>query len=283
MHLMVTGGAGVVGSPLCRFLRDRGHTVTAVDLAGGDDVIRADLRVASEVQTLFSRVRPDALLHLAANKNVFFCEQNPAISYELNFKMTQTLVDCCCAFNARMIFLSSDYVFGKECRTWKESDTPCPTTQYGKDKAASEQEILRRLPDAAVVRTAGLYGFPGDLIQVVTSALSKHEPFNAFDNLVNCPTAAEDLFAMLNIILERGLSGIFHCVGPEAVSRFAYACTVAKVLNLPISLVRPEHLDFSQDVRPDLLHLSGEDTYKKLGMAARTLEEYLRGEILKQA
>lgn len=276
MRLMVTGGAGVVGSELCSHLRNAGHPVFPVDVSGGDGVIVADLRDEAAVSRVFEQIRPDAVLHLAANKNVFFCEEHPEVAHAVNYKITEILTAACNRFNARMIFISSDYVFGGSSRTFTETDEPCPTTQYGKDKAASEQVILKTLKDGAIVRTAGLYGFPGDLLQVVKAALSKGESFRAFDNLINCPTWTPDLFRMIDRILEAGFCGIFHCVGPEALSRFDYACAVAEVFDLDRTMVLAEKLDFTKDIRPPSLRLDGHSTYARLGVTPGTLKENLK-------
>lgn len=276
MPLMITGGAGVVGTQLCRHLRARGHEVVAVDVMETQGVVRADLLDDVASKRVFETHRPEVVLHLAANKNVFFCEENPDVAHAVNFQMTESLVGLCAAFNARMIFISSDYVFGEEDRVWKEDDTPCPTTQYGRDKAASEKVIGEVLSDYAIVRTSGLYGFQEDLVHVVRSVLAKGETFNAFDNLSNCPTFLPDLFNMLDAILQNELSGVFHCVGPEAMSRFDYAKTVAEVLGLDASLVQPESVDFEQDIRPPSLRLSGAQTYSRLGVVPRKLSDNLR-------
>jgi dTDP-4-dehydrorhamnose reductase len=276
MRLMVTGGAGVVGSELCAHLRKAGHPVFPVDVSGAEGVMVADLRDEAAVSRVFEQIRPDAVLHLAANKNVFFCEEHPEAAHAVNYKITEILTAACNRFNARMIFISSDYVFGGANRTFTEADAPCPTTQYGKDKAASEQVILKTLNDSAIVRTAGLYGFPGDLIQVVKVALSKGEPFRAFDNLINCPTWTSDLFRMIDRILDSGYCGIFHCVGPETLSRFDYACAVAEAFGLNPKLVLAEKLDFTKDVRPPSLRLDGTGTYERLGVTPGTLRENLK-------
>jgi dTDP-4-dehydrorhamnose reductase len=276
MRLMVTGGAGVVGSELCLHLRKSGHGVFPVDVTGAEGVIVADLRDEAEVCRVVEQIRPDAVLHLAANKNVFFCEEHPEAAHAVNFKITEILTATCKQYNVGMIFISSDYVFGGSSRIFTETDEPCPTTQYGKDKAASERVILTTLKNSAVVRTAGLYGFPGDLVQVVRAALSKGEPFRAFDNLINCPTWTPDLFRMIDRILESGFCGIFHCVGPEALSRFDYACVVAEGFGLDRQLVLTEKLDFGKDIRPSVLQLNGEITYVRLGVIPGTLQANIK-------
>jgi len=277
MRVLLTGAAGVVGRELWSHLRERQINVIATDIAEFPDVVPADLRNAEAVCGLMEKYQPDVLLHLAANKNVFFCEENRAVAHDVNYRMSETLASACANSGVRMVFFSSDYVFGAEDQIWRETDIPCPTTQYGRDKAASEAFICRHLDDYAIIRTAGLYGFSGDLTHVVRSALSKRESFNAFSNLVNCPTWTGDLFAMLDSILENHRTGVFHCVGPEALSRFDYASRVAAAFGLDGALVRAETLDFSKDIRPPALRIDGSATFKALGVSPGRLEDNLRG------
>jgi dTDP-4-dehydrorhamnose reductase len=275
MRVLLTGAAGVVGRELWRHLRERKIDVIATDIAEFPDVVRADLRNAEAVCGLMEKAQPDVLLHLAANKNVFFCEENPAVAHDVNYRMSETLARACANSGVRMVFFSSDYVFGAEDRMWRETDIPCPTTQYGRDKASSEAFICRHLANYAIIRTAGLYGFSGDLTHVVRSALSKGDSFKAFSNLVNCPTWTGDLFAMLDSILGNRPTGVFHCVGPEALSRFDYACRVAAAFGLDGSLVQAETLDFSKDIRPPSLRMDGSATFKALGVFPGRLEDNL--------
>lgn len=276
MRVLVTGAAGVVGTELCRDLRARNHEVIPVDVAGGAEMIRADLRDAGAAREVLEKHRPEVVLHLAANKNVVQCEENREAAHAVNFGITENLAQGCAAISCRMVYFSSDYVFGKEDRFWVEGDVPCPTTQYGRDKVESERVIAEQVPDHAIIRTAGLYGFPGDLTQVVRGVLSRGDIFDAFENLTNCPTWTGDLFRMIAVILEQGERGIFHCVGPESLSRFAYARCVAAVSGMDASLVRATSLDFTKDVRPPTLRLDGRATYRKLGVMPGTLEENLR-------
>ena len=276
MRILLTGAAGVVGSVLCQNLRGRCYEVIPVDIVDSPGIIRMDLRNSNAAVTLLSEHRPDVILHLAANKNVFFCEENISVTHEINFGITENLTRACMNSRSRMLFLSTDYVFGAKSEVFFEDSQPCPTTQYGQDKAESEAYIEGNLDSYVIMRSAGLYGFPGDLIQVVRQAISKGQRFNAFANLKNCPTSLNDFFCMLDIIISRELNGIFHCVGREFLSRFDYALQVAKALGLDASLIYSEMLDFSQDVRPPCLHLDGTKTYSVLGYHPLSLIENIK-------
>lgn len=275
LQILITGAAGMVGKYLTQCLRAVGCQVIPVDLVLDEGIILADLRDKACVCHLIKTHSPDLILHLAALTKLNFCEQHKTASHATNYGITKVLTDICLEFQVRLIFLSSDYVFGKRDQLWKEGDLPCPTTQYGMDKAASESLIQASLTDYAIVRTAQLYGFTGDFISLACSKLTNRQTFIAFANLVNCPTWLGDLWAMLKIIIRHGSQGIFHCVGPEPISRYQYAWEIAQAFGLDTSLIERTNLDFSVDIRPPTVRLSGVDTYHHLQFYPSTLRENL--------
>lgn len=275
MKVLVTGAAGVVGRSWTAHAKDR-YDLVGVDLAAAAGVSTADLRKIAQVAELMDSVKPDVVLHLAANKDVFFCEGHPDEAYATNVLTTRNLATVCAVKPIHFLFISSDYVFGAEDRIWRETDAPCPTTEYGRGKAESESWVRELLPTAAIVRTAGLYGFRGDLVEVVRSTLSDGKTFAAFANLINQPTWVGDFFAMLDAVIVNHLSGIFHAVGPESMSRYDYARWVADAGGFDSARIIAESLDFSLDVRPPSLRLDGTWTYRKLDCKPHTLAEYLR-------
>lgn len=262
--ILITGAAGAIGKKLSEYLSETGHQIIPVALVQRKGVISADLRDEATVFRLVKEYAPDLILHLAAITNLRFCEQHKETAHATNYGITEIITRACSEFGIRIIFFSSDYVFGKYNHFWQEEEPPCPTTQYGKDKAASEQLIRERLSNYAIVRTAQLYGFAGDFVSLVCKALISHQEFIAFANLVNCPTWIGDLFQMVNKIINHGSQGIFHCVGPQAMSRYRYACEIAEAFALDTSYIKAVNLDFSTDIRPPVVRLNGASTYETL-------------------
>jgi dTDP-4-dehydrorhamnose reductase len=275
MRILVTGATGAIGKKLSEYLSEIDHQIIPVALVQRDGVISADLRDETTVFRLVKEYAPDLILHLAAITNLRFCEQHKETARATNYGITEILTRVCSEFGIRMIFFSSDYVFGKYDHFWQEADPPCPTTQYGIDKAASERLIQERLSNYAIVRTAQLYGFAGDFVSLVCKALISHQEFIAFANLVNCPTWIGDLFLMLNKIINHDSPGIFHCVGPEPMSRYQYACEIAEAFALDTSYIQAVNLDFSTDIRPSVVRLNGASTYEALQVYPGRLKDNL--------
>ncbi len=276
MKILLTGAAGMIGRNLCEYLCNTGHKIIPVDVVPCDGVIFTDLTDDASVFNLVKDYAPDLILHLAAMTNIGFCEQNREIARATNYGITEVLTRACSELGIGMIFFSSDYVFGKYDNFWQEDDPSCPTTQYGYDKAASERLIQEQISNYAIVRTAQLYGFSGDFVSLVCETIACNQKFKAFANLVNCPTWIGDLFPMINKIINYGGSqGVFHCVGPEAMSRYQYACEIAKAFGLDTAYIQAINLDFAIDIRPPVVRLNGVSTYETLQVHPGRLKDNL--------
>ena len=275
MRILITGAAGMLGKQFSKSLCEAGHQIIPVDIVQHNGIVVADLRDKTTVFQLTKTYVPNLILHLASNKDLCFCEKNKEISRVINYEVTKTLTEICLEFQTRLIFFSSDYVFGQHDQFWQESDIPCPVTQYGIDKADSEFLIQQQLSDYAIIRTAQLYGVPNDFVSLVCKTLASHQIFLAFSNLVNCPTWFYDLFSMLKKVIDQPHQGIFHCVGLEALSRYQYAYEIAKVFALDTSYIRAVDVDFSTDIRPPVVRLNGISTYNKLEYTPRSLRDNL--------
>ena len=112
LRILITGGAGMVGTRLGAELRARGHTVIAVDIKKQPDVFQVDLRAGDLATDLLASHRPDLILHLAALKDLSFCEAHPEASHAVNYQIAERLATACASDGTRLSFFSSDYVFG---------------------------------------------------------------------------------------------------------------------------------------------------------------------------
>ncbi len=275
MKILLTGAAGQVGQCLIRFLKKQNHKVVGVDIKQHSECIQIDLTDEVEVTRFLESYHPDAILHLAAITNIRYCEEHVDEARQINYGVTEMLVDACVEKDIRMVYFSTDYVFGKYDHLWKEDDATCPVTIYGRHKAECEALIQRKLTHYAIIRTAQLYGFEGDFIHLIRDSLERSHHFQAIENLVNCPTWIDDLLSMLGTIIDQHYVGIFHCVGREPVSRYEYALAIAKAFEIDLAFIQTVRLDFSVDVRPPIVHLDGANTYLKLNYLPKTLEENL--------
>ena len=274
LKILITGGAGVVGSALARHLLDLNYDVLCIDCMAARDVVPLDLTDKVDLDRFLSECEPQVVIHLAALKNISKCEQDPLISRVINYDPCEQIARYCASHGRRLIYFSSDYVFPSSRQAWSERSDPDPSVQYGKDKLDCENYIAANLNGFAIIRTAQVYGYPGDFPSKVGDALRTSGVFDAYDNLANCPTNIEDLLCMIEIILKRSLTGIFHCVGPELKSRYDFALSAAKAIGFPAAAINRVSLE-SHDIRPEIVCLDGTATYDRLAYRPRNLEYHL--------
>lgn len=195
---LVTGAGGMLGRELCALLRAQGAEVTAVT--------RQDLDItdAAAVAAALRGARPDVVVNCAAWTNVDLAETCEAQAAAVNGAAAANLAAGCAQIGARMIQLSTDYVFaGTARRPYGEDAPPGPVSAYGRTKLAGEQAVRRLLPDSGyVVRTAWLYGAHGPNFVKTMIRLQRQQPTVAVvDDQHGQPTStlvvAEQIIAMV--------------------------------------------------------------------------------------
>ncbi|MBI3656037.1 MAG: NAD-dependent epimerase/dehydratase family protein [Acidobacteria bacterium] len=203
MTILVTGGAGYLGSVLVPKLVARGHRVRVLDvgyfglghlgqLKPAVEVIRGDLRlIRTSPQRLHEIVADcDCIIHLAAISNDPSAELNPELTDEVNFRATSALAETAKAAGIKFIFSSSCSVYGEESEKLVEGDAVAPLTAYAVSKVMAEQ-ALKELADAhwspIILRNGTLFGYSPrmrfDLVVNIFSLYSaQHNEIKIFGN-----------------------------------------------------------------------------------------------------
>lgn len=279
-RLLITGGSGFVGRNLAAFFADRfsvsaTHFQHPIASDAGVQSFRLDIRDEAEVSSVIERVKPDVVIHAAGNKNVRFCEDQPDEAYRTNARGTQNVARSCRNFGARMIYLSTDLVFSCATGGYKEDELPQPTLAYGRSKLLGEKLALEELKDVAVCRSGGIYGKGSPLLSWFSTEINAGRMVDCFVDVFNTPTYLENLAEMIEAILSKRLSGVFHTVGRERASRFEFFQAYADTFGLDVSLLAPISTAGVKDrifLQPDS-SLSVDQTSKRLGITFNSIRE----------
>ncbi len=225
MRILVTGGKGMLGRTLCRVWKK--HEVIAPGRP------EADITDAAGFDRLVGELRPDAVVHCAAFTAVDRCEAESETAYRVNAAGTGNVAAACRRHEARLIAISTDYVFdGGLDRPYHEFDTPVPGTVYGRSKFAGEELIRRTCPDHMIVRTAWLYGAGGPSFVHTMMALadSGRPELKVVADQVGNPTGADALAAHLEMLLEHPeLAGTCHLTCEGEASWYEFACEIFRL------------------------------------------------------
>ena len=208
MRICITGGKGMLGRTLERHLSD--CELLIADLPG-IDMTRPDALAGA-----FAAFHPDCVIHCAAMTKVDDCEANSELAYSLNETGSRNVAEACRATGARLIAISTDYVFGGEGGGddgYGEDDAPAPRTVYGASKLAGERAIMSILPDAAILRIAWLYGAGGPSFVHTMAKLGAQPgpPLKVVNDQRGNPTSTDAVASAIRFILDRpDVSGVLH-------------------------------------------------------------------------
>ncbi|HEY2373334.1 MAG TPA: sugar nucleotide-binding protein [Gaiellaceae bacterium] len=216
MKLFITGGAGYLGSELCRLAIERGDEVLATrfrSAPGHGHDLALDVRDAAAVERVLMRHGPDVVIHTA------YVQHGEAMR-ETIVRGSHAVAASAHRCGARLIHLSTDLVFdGEHGAPYTEEDEPRPVMTYGAAKLEAEHVVLRAHPDATLVRTSLLYGSPGG----PQERLALRDDVEFYTDEMRCPTRVDELAAALLELTAHAHAGPLHLAGPEAVSRYELA------------------------------------------------------------
>jgi dTDP-4-dehydrorhamnose reductase len=204
-------------------------------------MVRVDLQEEAETQQVVEAFRPDAVIHCAARPSVDWCEENPGPARRLNCEATLNVLEAAERVGARLVFLSTDYVFDGRSGPYLESAPTRPLNAYGRMKLKMEEAILGSRGEHVVVRTTNVYGFDlesKNFLMVVLARLGRGETVGAAEDQYGTPTHVEDLCRVTRGLLEDETGGLFHVAGPDYLDRVEWARAAAAAFDLPAGQVR---------------------------------------------
>ena len=274
---LVTGSSGLLGRVVAERLEHRWRDTVSANREFLD--LEDFWRLRAELE----RLEPTVVVNCAGYTDVDGCERHPDRAFRENRDAAVHLARACRAIGARLIHVSTDYVFdGRSEEPYREDDPAAPLQVYGESKLEGEREALREHPDTLAVRTSFLFG-PGRstfLDRALVSA-GAGQPVRAVLDWVNAPTYTLDLARAIEGLISTGARGIVHVSNAGACSKFEFAREVLRLAGFDPALVEPvRRADLSLPaVRPERTVL-GLDRFTTLSGAPprpwqRAVESYL--------
>ena len=229
MKILVAGGRGLLGTSILPVLGAR------FDLSV-HDIDSWDITCDSAGHELFDLCRPDVVLNMAAMTDVDGCEGASENAEKINAHGAAVVAGLCAEFGARLIHISTDYIFdGKKGSPYREDDEPNPASVYGRTKLAGERMIIERLPSAVVIRTQWLYGRGGSsFVDKIVKAAEGQGSVRVVNDQEGSPTYAKDLAVPITAVIEKGLSGIFHVSNSGSCSWYEFARAIFSLKGMDV-------------------------------------------------
>jgi dTDP-4-dehydrorhamnose reductase len=241
MRVTIFGASGLLGKEL-------------VHAWGEDEVVGlnsrdADIRDPEQVRKIVEETRPEWIVLSAAYTDVDGCETNPALALAVNRDGAVNVAKAAAQTAAKLLFLSSDYVFdGRHTSPYETTDSRNPQSIYGRSKAEAEVALLDLLPERCILRTSWLFGTGGKCFPDTILKLAATKPaLDVVDDQRGCPTYAVDLAKAIIQLCRKGASGIVHATNRGDCSWFEFAQHIVRGAGLATE-VRP--VSSQQMVRP---------------------------------
>ena len=237
MRILITGARGQLGQALQQAL-------------AREDLILKDLPkfdlTQADCEAQIVAAHPSVILHAGAYTNVDGAEREPDRAIAVNAQGTALVARAAATLKARLIYVSTDYVFdGMQTTPYREEDLPHPINVYGESKWAGEIAALAGCPSTLVVRTAWLYGHAGSNFVKTIMRLAHEKPFlEVVGDQRGCPTNADDLALALKDLITSDLRGICHVTngGDCTWHEFAEAIVSLMGLSIPVRPITTEQM-----------------------------------------
>ena len=237
MKILITGASGQLGTEIQRQLKNGGSALGPVPerlknaTVIATDVNELDITDRDATIAFVRRHQPDTIISCAAFTNVDGCESNPEAAFKVNAIGASNLAQAAERINARLIHVSTDYVFrGEGNKPLDESERVDPKSVYGKTKALGEEYVKNFCHRYFIVRTAWLYGYAGkNFVKTIMNAGKKFGKLEVVSDQLGNPTNAEDL---AHHILQLAVShdyGVYHCTGEGICSWYEFASEIIRL------------------------------------------------------
>jgi len=217
MRVTILGASGLLGKALMR--EWSGDTVTGLTSHA------ADIRDAKRILEVVRDARPEWVVLAAAYTDVDGCEGNPELAFAVNRDGAVNVATAAKNVGARLIFLSSDYVFdGKKTIPYEIGDARNPQSVYGRTKAEAEIKLLELMPDCCIARTSWLFGIGGKSFPDTILKLAAGRPtLDVVNDQRGCPTYADDLARAIVQLCRYDAGGIVHVTNAGDCTWFEFA------------------------------------------------------------
>jgi len=246
-RILVTGAGGLLGSRLTDILSRKYEVVPTHNTQPTQArSVKMDISDRDVVFRTVSQISPAIVVHAGAATNVDRCETDRDWAWRVNVEGTRNVAEGCTRIGAKLIYVSTDYVFDGERGFYREGDKPKPVNNYGLTKLRGEEYVEEICGDHVIARTSVLYGWHPIKLNFATRVidmLRNGREINVVSDHYNSPTFADVLADIILRLIEKDLKGVYHTSGSERMDRYSFALKIAETFGLDETLVKPVKMD----------------------------------------
>ena len=246
MKILITGCRGQLGTELQHQLANEGSVLgplpdrlrkaTVIPV----DIDELDITDREATVAYIRRHQPDTVINCAAATNVDGCETNRDMAFKVNALGPRNLALACDKISARLIHISTDYVFSGRENGGIPQDEAClpgPISAYGSTKLMGEKYVERFCHRHFIVRTAWLYSYYGkNFVKTIVNAGKKYGKLEVVNDQLGNPTNAVDLAHEILQLCVTHEYGLYHCTGEGICSWYDFACEIIRLAGVDASV-----------------------------------------------
>jgi dTDP-4-dehydrorhamnose reductase len=254
MRVLVTGANGQLGYDVVQRLQRLNIECL------GTSRREFDLTNELAIKGFIKKYSPDVVVHCAAYTAVDKAEEERELCYKVNVLGTRYVAQACADINAKMVYISTDYVFdGEGERPFEVTDKPNPINYYGRTKYEGELEVQRLLDKAFIIRVSWVFGLNGNnFVKTMLRLGEKGNQLRVISDQVGSPTYTPDLAELISKMMLTEKYGTYHATNEGYCSWYEFACEIFKIagLNVVVNPVKTEEYLTTRAARPKNSRLS---------------------------
>ncbi len=218
MRVLILGGRGMLG-------RDLVPIVSAKNQVLGRDIDDFDIADQERVLQELIALHPQVVINAAGYTDVDGSESRKELAFSVNAEGARNIARGCATIGAKMIHLSTDYVFDGFSRVpYREEDPPHPLNVYGSSKLQGERYIQEILENYLIIRTEWLYGRHGkNFVDTIVGKAMQQKELRVVDDQQGAPTFTKDLSLAIDRLIEIEARGILHITNSGSCTWFQFA------------------------------------------------------------
>ncbi len=240
MNLLITGANGMLATQIRKDIENKKTHLGNISenilnaKVFYTDVNELDITDYDKTKTYIKENNINTIINCAAFTNVDGCETNQAAAFKVNALGARNLALAAQEVNAKLIQVSTDYVFsGQGSTPFSEYDVALPYSVYGKTKLAGEEFIKQYCKRSIIVRTAWLYGYYGpNFVKTIIKAAKQRGSLKVVNDQIGNPTNSADLSHHILKLVNSEEYGVYHCTNNEECSWYDFACMIVKLANV---------------------------------------------------
>jgi len=248
--LLVTGASGLLGSNLAYMASNDFEVYATYNTnhvsISGCKCLKLDLININDVSKVIDAIKPDLIIHCAANTNVDYCEKNHVEAWNQNVKGTENIARAAEKYNAYMIYVSTDSIFDGARGNYAEDDIPNPINYYAQTKLEGERVLQKYNIDYLIART-NIYGWnclnKNSFAEWIVHSLQAYNKITLFNDVYFSPILINNLIDVLFDLYQKGICGVYHISGSERCSKLQFGETVADVFDLDTKYIEQISVD----------------------------------------